>query len=292
MQVHLVDGTYELFRAYYGAPKKTGHDGQEVGATLGLARSLTALIEKEGATHIGVAFDHVIESFRNDLFDGYKTGDGIEPELFDQFPLAETLTEALGLTTWPMVEFEADDAIATMASRLSDANDVAQILICSPDKDFAQCVRDNRTVLVDRRRKKVIGSEGVLEKFGVPPESIPDWLALVGDRADGIPGIPRWGARSAASALKVYGTIERIPTDHRTWDFQVRGASTLSDMLNQGREDARLYRKLATLRTDVPLQSTLEDLRWKGADQGKLSTMARKLGAGEWLTKIVALKSR
>ena len=202
MQVHLVDGTYELFRAFYGAPRRTAPDGREAGATLALGRTLLGLIHNEGATHVGVAFDHVIESFRNELFAGYKTGQGIDPALLAQFEPAERMTRALGLVVWPMIEFEADDALATAAARYRRDRRVERVLICSPDKDLAQCVRGQRVVLVDRRRKKTIDEAAVVEKYGVGPASIADWLALVGDAADGIPGIPRWGARSSAAALR------------------------------------------------------------------------------------------
>ena len=209
--IHLVDGTYELFRAYYGAPEVLSPEGQEVGAVRGLARSLLSLIRNEGATHVGIAFDHTVESFRNDLFDGYKTGEGMEPELWAQFEPAERVARALGFVVWPMVEFEADDALATAADRYAKNRAVKRVLVCTPDKDLAQCVSGERVVCVDRRRRKIIDEAGVVEKFGVSPQSIPDWLALVGDAADGIPGIPRWGARSAATVLARYGHLEAIP---------------------------------------------------------------------------------
>ena len=241
-----MDGTYELFRAYYGAPGALAPDGREVGAVRGLARSLLALIRNEGATHIGVAFDHVIESFRNDLFHGYKTGEGIEPEIRAQFEPAERITRALSLVVWPMVEFEADDALATAAERLAWDRRIERILICSPDKDLAQCVSGERVVCVDRRRKKIIHERAVVEKFGVEPSSIPDWLALVGDSADGIPGIPRWGARSAALVLARYRRLDAIPVDPKSWGVKVRGAEKLADHLNTRRDEAELYRTLAT----------------------------------------------
>ncbi len=248
MQVHLVEGTYELFRAYFGAPKANAPDGREVGAIRGLARSFLGLIRNEGATHIAVAFDHVIESFRNDLFAGYKTGAGIDPDLWSQFELAEQMTRALGMVVWPMVEFEADDALATAAVRFAQDSRVTQVCICSPDKDLTQCVLGRHIVCVDRRRKKTIDAAGVQEKFGVAPQSIPDWLALVGDSADGIPGIPRWGARSASAMLAEYGHIDHIPEDSAQWSIRLRGAQALADSLNTHQREAALYRQLATLR--------------------------------------------
>ena len=273
-----MDGTYELFRAYYGAPGALAPDGREVGAVRGLARSLLALIRNEGATHIGVAFDHVIESFRNDLFHGYKTGEGIEPEIRAQFEPAERITRALGLVVWPMIEFEADDALATAAERLAGDRRIERVLICSPDKDLAQCVSGERVVCVDRRRKKIIHERAVLEKFGVEPSSIPDWLALVGDNADGIPGIPRWGARSAALVLARYRRLDAIPVDPKSWGVKVRGAEKLADHLNTRRDEAELYRTLATLRRDVPLTESVADLEWRGAHRAELEALCRELG--------------
>ena len=211
MRIHLIDGTYELFRAYYGAPGTLGPDGSEVGATRGILRSLLSLLREDGVSHVACAFDHVIESFRNDLFDGYKTGEGVPAELMAQFPLAERAAHALGLVVWPMVEFEADDALATAAARFAVSSDVEQILICTPDKDMAQCVSGSRIVCLDRMRRRILDEPGVAEKFGVSPASIPDWLALVGDDADGIPGVPRWGGKSASALLARYGHLEAIP---------------------------------------------------------------------------------
>ncbi len=286
VEVHLVDGTYELFRAYYGAPKKSAPDGTEVGATVGLGRTLLALINNEGATHIAVAFDHVVESFRNDLFDGYKTGEGIEPELWDQFGPAERITRALGLVVWPMLEFEADDALAAAAAKYGPGPSVERVLICSPDKDLAQCVRGERIVCLDRRRKKIIDEQGVVEKYGVSPASIPDWLALVGDAADGIPGIPRWGASSSAKALAAYTHIDAIPDDPAAWSFKVRGAEALAQSLRSRREELALYRTLATLREDVPLQETLDDLEWRGARRAELREVCQALGEKGLLERV------
>lgn len=286
VQIHLVDGTYELFRSFFGAPEATAPDGREVGAVRGLGRSLLALLTREGATHVAVAFDHVIESFRNELFDGYKTGDGIEPTLWAQFPLAERMSEALGLVTWPMVEFEADDALAAGAHRYAQAPGVAQVLICSPDKDLCQCVRGERVVSVDRRREKILDVEGVKEKFGVAPKSIPDWLALVGDAADGIPGIPKWGAKSSATVLTEYGHIDAIPSDVAGWTVKVRGAKGLSENLEAMREEAALYRTLATLRTDVPLAEEVRDLEWRGADKAKLAALCEEIGDDRLMARV------
>ena len=216
MKVHLVDGTYELFRSFFGAPPSLSPDGREVGATRGILYSLWALLRSDGVTHVAAAFDHVIESFRNDLYPGYKTSEGIPPELHSQFPLAERAAHALGIVVWPMVEFEADDALATGAARWAD--EAEQVVICSPDKDLTQCVRGERVICFDRRQQKTLDHLGVVTKFGVPPASIPDWLALVGDSADGYPGVPKWGAKSASALLARYDRIEDIPDDERAWD--------------------------------------------------------------------------
>ena len=268
MNIHLVDGTYELFRNHFGAPPKKAPDGREVGATLGLVRSLLMLLTSPGVTHVGVAFDHVIESFRNDLYTGYKTGEGVDSNLLAQFPLAEEAVAALGVVVWPMVEFEADDALGTAAKRFSKAKSVEQILICSPDKDLAQLVSGNKIVCWDRRREIIIDEAGVIEKYGVPPQSIPDWLALVGDSADGYPGIPGWGAKSASVVLSHYGHMEKIPDDAAKWQvasISPGRAASLAESLSQRREEALLYKKLATIRVDVPLQEKLADLKWQGA---------------------------
>ena len=278
MQIHLIDGTYELYRAYYGAPGALNAAGMEVGGARGLMRSLTSLLLKSGTSHVAIAFDHVIESFRNDLFEGYKTGDGIEPELRAQFPLAEEVASSLGLVVWPMVEFEADDALATAARRWSDSSAVERILICSPDKDLAQCVEGDRVVLFDRMRDRLIGESDVVEKWGVSPASIPDLLALMGDTADGVPGIARWGQKSASLVLAEYGRIEDIPEDPQDWGVKVRGAAGLSANLEAAREDALLYRSLTLLRRDVPITEELEDLRWRGPHRSRLAELAEKLG--------------
>ena len=278
MKVHLVDGTYELFRAYYGAPSATGPDGREVGAARGLMRSLLALLASPEVTHVACAYDHVIESFRNGLFEGYKTSDGVPRELLAQFPLAERLTHALGIVVWPMVEFEADDALATAAARFADAPGVEQVLICTPDKDLAQCVRGTRVVMFDRRRRILLDEDTVKAKFGVLPESIPDWLALVGDDADGYPGLPGWGRKTAATVLSRYRRLEDIPDHGGTWGDLVRGADGVAERLRDRRADAFLYRSLARLRTDVPLTETLEDLRWTGSRRAELLSICAEIG--------------
>ena len=289
MKVHLVDATFELFRAFFGPPSATGPQGHEVGATRGLVRSLLALLGRPDVTHVAAAFDTVIESFRNDLFDGYKGGAGLPEELTSQFELAEKAVRALGITVWSMIEFEADDALATGAKLY--APDVDQVVICSPDKDLAQCVKGNHVVSFDRMRRIVRDEDAVLEKYGVPPASIPDWLALVGDDADGIPGIPRWGAKSSATVLRRYGHIADIPDDETTWDIKVRGAKALAANLRERREDAELYRLLATLREDVPLTETLDDLRWRGG-RNELDEVCKVIGIrDELVAKLAALSS-
>jgi 5'-3' exonuclease len=286
VRIHLVDGTYELFRAYFGAPKATGPAGAEVGATRGILWSMLSLLREDRVTHVAVAFDHVIESFRNELFAGYKSSEGVPDDLLAQFPLAERATHALGMVTWPMVEFEADDALATAAARWSDEPEVEQIVICTPDKDMAQCVRGSRIVCADRMRRKLIDELAVVEKYGVPPASIPDWLALVGDSSDGYPGIARWGAKSAAAVLARYGHLEAIPDQEREWGLIVRGATTLATSLRDHREEAYLYRQLATLRTDAPLAETLDDLRWQGARLHELKELCREIGNDDIIGRV------
>jgi 5'-3' exonuclease len=291
VKVHLVDGTYELFRAFYGPPSATTSDGREVGAVRGLLRTLLLLLENEGCTHGAVAFDRVIESFRNDLFPGYKTGQGVDPALMAQFPLAEQAARAMGLVVWPMVEYEADDAMATGAARFSDDPAVEQVVLCSPDKDLAQCVRGDRVVLQDRMRNTRLGEAGVVAKFGVPPTSIPDWLALVGDTSDGIPGIPKWGPKSAATVLARWGHVDRIPDDPSRWDVTVRGAQALAAELATRRGEAELYRTLATLRTDVPLPQTVGDLEWRGADRERLEELCRIIEYYRFVERVPRFRS-
>ena len=268
MKVHLVDGTFELFRAYYGRSRRAGADersGTDGHAAVdGLVRSMLALLREPEVTHIAVAFDTKIESFRNALYPGYKTGEGIEPALLAQFGPAEAACRALGLVTWSMLEFEADDALASAAARFSATREVEQVVLCSPDKDLAQSVQGERIVCLDRMRRRWLDEAGVKAKFGVAPKSIPDWLALVGDQSDGFPGVPRWGSKSSATLLAAYERLERIPDDEADWSVKVRGAASLADSLRAHRADAYLFRRLATLRLDVPIEESLEALRWHG----------------------------
>jgi 5'-3' exonuclease len=276
MKIHLVDGTYELFRAHFGAPPKKAPDGMEVGATLGLLRSLMLLLSYPEVTHVAVAFDHVIESFRNQMYPGYKTGEGVDPNLLAQFPLAEKAASALGLVVWPMVKFEADDAIATGVARFK-VKSVKQIVICSVDKDLTQLVDGERVVCWDRRREIILDEQGVIGKFGVGPESIPDYLALVGDSADGYPGIKGWGAASTAAVLSKFKHIESIPSDPKQLGLGLGRATTLLKNLKQNYKDALLFRELSTLRKDVPIKETLDDLRWRGATP-RLKKLCHELG--------------
>ena len=261
MKVYLVDGTYELFRHYFAVPKARDERGREVGAVRGVLASLLAMM-REGVTHIGVATDHVIESFRNQLWAGYKTGDGVEPDLLSQFPILEEVLTAAGLVVWPMVEFEADDALASAAFLAIKDPRVEQVVICTPDKDLAQCVEGSRVVQLVRRTGVVIDESGVVAKFGVGPASIPDYLALVGDSADGYPGLPGWGAKSTAAVLKRFVHIEAIPDSPEEWHANVMNASALAATLAQQRKLASLFRRLATLRTDIALFENVDALRW------------------------------
>jgi 5'-3' exonuclease len=277
MKIHLVDGTYELFRAHFGAPAKKALNGMEVGATLGLVRSMMLLLNDPEVTHVAVAFDHVIESFRNKMYTGYKTGEGVDPALMAQFPLAEKVISALGLVVWPMVKFEADDAIATATARFKKVKSVEQIVICSVDKDLTQMVDGERVVSWDRRREIILDEKGVTEKFGVGPESIPDFLALVGDSADGYPGIQGWGEKSTAMVLSKFKHIESIPNDPNKLGLGLGRATTLLGNLQQNYKDALLFRELSTLRTDVPLKEKLSELKWLGAYK-RLTKVCKELG--------------
>ncbi len=276
MQLHLLDGTYELFRAYFGPPPRTDPSGREVGAVVGLLESTLQLLREDDVTHLGAAFDSVIRSFRNDLYDGYKTGEGVEQELLDQFPLAERALETLGVTVWRMDEFEADDALASAAIRWAD--EVERVVVLSPDKDLAQVVVEDRIVTFDRRKRTFLDEGGVWEKFGVGPASIPDYLALVGDSADGIPGVPGWGAKSSAAVLARYGSLDAIPADVDDWDVTVRGAARLAESLAAHREQARLFRTLTTLRLDAPVGDDLDELRWEGVHRDEFLELCDELG--------------
>src|SRR5580704_1154080 len=263
MQVHLIDGTYELFRHYYALPKVRDSKGQEVAAVRGVLASLMGMFGN-GVTHMGVATDHVIESFRNNLWPGYKTSEGVEPELLAQFPLLEETLSSAGIVVWPMVEFEADDALGAAAVAAARDARVERVIICTPDKDLAQCVRGTRIVQLNRRTRVTIDEAGVIQKFGVPPGSIPDYLALVGDAADGYPGLAGWGAKSTAAVLAKFGHIEAIPADWRDWHVNATSASALAHTLSEQRDQALLFRTLATLRTDLTLFEDVEQLRWDG----------------------------
>jgi 5'-3' exonuclease len=275
MEVHLIDGTYELFRHYYAVPSARDANGVEIGAVRGVVGSVLGLINR-GATHVAVATDHVIESFRNQLWPSYKTGEGVEPELLAQFPLLEDALDALGVVVWPMVEFEADDALAAAAARAAEDPEVDRVIICTPDKDLAQCVRGTRIVQLNRRTNAILDETGVVKKFGVPPASIPDYLALVGDAADGYPGLPGWGAKSTAAVLARFGKLEAIPPDWRDWRVNARNAASLALTLGRERDRAWLFRDLATLRTEIPLFDSVEDLRWTRATE-RFATFAARL---------------
>jgi 5'-3' exonuclease len=291
--VHLFDGTYELFRAWFGAPHQRVGD-RELGATIGYVRSLAGVLRSGVVTHAGVAFDHVIESFRNELFAGYKTGEGLDPELVAQFAMVERASEALGVVQWPMIEFEADDAIATAAARVAGDPRVDQIRIVSPDKDMCQCVIGARIVTWDRWKNVVLDEPAVIAKHGVPPESIPDLLGLVGDTADGIPGLPGWGKSSAAKLLSAYRHADAIPDDPAAWrvaevgtdgtatgrhrPIAVRGADRLAASLREHRRELALYVTLATLRRDCPIACELDALAWRGPDRAKLGALCKELG--------------
>ena len=278
MKLYIVDGTYELFRAHFGSPPRAAPDGRPVGAVAGLLQSLLLLLREERPDFIAVAFDHVIESFRNDLFDGYKTGDGAPEELLSQFDLAEEAARALGMAVWPMVEFEADDAIASAVHKWKSDTRLDKIVICSVDKDLMNLVDGSRVVVWDRRRGLIYAEAEVVARWGVSPASIPDYLALVGDSADGIPGISRWGAKGTAAVLSEYVYIENIPDLYEDWTITVRGGRTLAQNLAANRENAMLYKRLATLRSDAPISESLECVRWEGARQSDYLDLCDALG--------------
>ena len=287
MQVHLLDATYELFRAHFGRPARKDPEGRAVAATVGVLESTLYLVREEGATHLACATDHVIRSWRNERYPGYKTEEGMPPELLAQFGLAEDALRAAGFVVWPMVECEADDALAAGAARYVDAEGVERVIIMSPDKDLTQCVReDGRVVAYDRRHRRLIDAAAVRARFGVPPASIPDYLALVGDSSDGYPGLPRWGAKSTALVLGRYGHIEAIPPRASDWDVRVADALALAATLRERMSEALLYRELATLRTDVPLAESLDDLRWKGAPRAEFEALVERLGAPHLLGRV------
>lgn len=290
VRVHLVDGTFELFRAYSVVPSQRTPAGQEVNAVRGLLQTLMALLRGPGVTHVACAFDHVIESFRNDLFAGYKTGEGVPQDLFSQFELAERAVTALGCVAWPMVEFEADDALATAAARFADDARVEQVLICSPDKDLYQCVGD-KVIVWDRQRDRRYDVAGVQAKFGILPQQVPDFLALVGDTADGIPGIPRWGQVSAARVLSRYGSLEGIPLAPGSLDGLVRGPAGLLSELAERRDLALLYKRLATLRVDVPLPHTLDEIAYRGTDVAEFEAFCREIDVEGWTERLPRVRA-
>lgn len=278
MKIHLIDGTYELYRAHFSTPPSQSPDGRPVAAVKGLMRSMLNLLRQDDVTHVACAFDHVVESFRNDLFEGYKDGREVPPDLWEQFGLAEQAVSALGIVVWPMNEFEADDALATAAARWGVHPQVDQVVICSPDKDLTQMVKGQQVVCLDRRQAILYDDAKVVEKFGVEPASIPDYLGLMGDSADGIPGIPRWGAKTASVLLAQYSHIEDIPLDNMMWTVKVRGADAAAASLKENYDKALFYRELATLRTDVVLSETLEQLTWQGVNRGRFDALSNEYG--------------
>ena len=284
MRVHLVDGTYELFRHHFALPSHLDARGREVAALRGVVRSIAGMLA-DGATHLGVATDHVVESFRNQMWPGYKSGEGMDPELLAQFhPLEEALT-ALGVSVWPMIEFEADDGLAPAAALARPDSRIEKIFLCTPDKDLAQCVVGTRIVLLDRRKRAITNEKGVLERFGVYPDSIPDYLALVGDSADGFPGLPGWGARSTATVLARYRHLEAIPDAVEAWEVKPRGAARLAAALAAGRVDAGLFKKLATLRLDAPVGPSPESWRWQGPTP-EFAGVCKRIGAPELIERV------
>lgn len=283
VQVYLIDGTYELFRHFFAVPSAVDANGREVGAVRGVLASVLSMLER-GATHVGVATDHVVESFRNDLYSGYKTGEGVPPELFSQFALLEEALEAMGVMVWPMVYYEADDALASAAVKASQDARVSRVLICTPDKDLSQCVVGTRVVQLDRRRDILRDEDAVVAKFGVKPKSIPDYLAVVGDSADGFPGVAGWGSKAAAATLSRYRHLEKIPKAWRKWDASIPRARTLSEALLRSWDDALLFRTLATLRLDVPVFDTVENLRWKGP-QSSFERLSHQMKAPDLLRR-------
>jgi 5'-3' exonuclease len=274
MDIYLIDGTYELFRHFFAVPPAKDTGGQEIAAVRGVVGSVLSMIEG-GTTHLGVATDHVIESFRNDLYAGYKTGEGVDPPLLSQFPILEEALKSMGVLVWPMIKFEADDALASAAVKAAQDDRVRQVIICTPDKDLSQCVVGSRVVQLDRRRETFRDAAGVIAKFGVKPSSIPDYLAVVGDSADGYPGVKGWGSKAAAAVFSQYPHLEGIPKDWRHWDATIRRARPLAESLFSAWEDALLFRTLATLRVDVPVFTSINDLLWKGPTEDFKRTCER-----------------
>jgi len=288
MDVHLIDGTYELFRHFFAVPAAADVTGQEIGAVRGVLHSVLSMIER-GATHIGVATDHVVESFRNELYPGYKTSAGVAPELLSQFPILEEALDAMGVVVWPMVYYEADDALAAAADKSARDARVKQVIICTPDKDLSQCVVGTRVVQLDRRREAIRDEAGVVEKFGVKPRSIPDYLAVVGDSADGFPGVPGWGPKAASLSLSAYEHLENIPKDSREWHTSIRGARRLAESLFSHWNEALLFRTLATLRLDVPVFEAVDDLCWKGPGE-RFEEHCQRMKSPELFNRAARLK--
>ncbi len=290
MDVHLVDGTYELFRQFFGRPGHLNGAGREVGATRAVLRNMLAMLN-DGATHIAVATDSVIESFRNELYEGYKSGDGMDPDILQQFPLLDDGLRALGIVTYAMLEYEADDAMGAAAAMAAKDPRVDRVFICTPDKDMAQCVRQGKVLLFDRRKEKIYDVDDVIEKFGVPPESIPDYLGLMGDSADGFPGLPGWGAKSSSVVLARYGHIENIPLAAGQWDITVRGGAKLAKTLADNLDDALLFRRIATLDMAAPVSESVDDLQWSGPT-AELPAIAAELDAPDLVSKAKKLEVR
>jgi len=288
MNVHVVDGTYELFRHFFAMPPRSDIHGKEVGALLGVTHSIVSLL-RDGATHVGVATDHVVESFRNQMYAGYKSGEGIDPQLWRQFHPLEDALRVLGVVVWPMVDQEADDGLAAAAIRANGAPGVERVFICTPDKDLAQCVRGDSIVQFDRRQGIVRNEQGIVEKFGVLPRSIPDFLAVVGDAADGFPGVPRWGEKSSARVLSHYEHLEDIPQEVAQWDFELRGAAGLAKSLREHWDEALLFRDLATLRTDAHVFDDVDELRWKGPTD-EFADVCQQLGATDLAEEVARIK--
>jgi 5'-3' exonuclease len=290
MNIYLLDGTYELFRHYFAVPSSKDTTGQEIGAVRGVLFSVLSMFEA-GATHLGVATDHVVESFRNDLYPGYKTSEGVPPELLSQFPILEEALQAMGVVVWPMVEFEADDALASAAAKAAQDEHVSQVFICTPDKDLSQCIVGTRIVQLDRRKNAIRDEAGVIEKFGVIPASIPDYLAVVGDSADGYPGIAGWGAKAAASVLSHYPHLEAIPKNSQRWNPSIRRARPLAESLFSNWDNALLFRTLATLRLDVPVFDTIDNLLWPGP-RPEFEAQCRRMKSPNLMDRARSAKSR
>jgi 5'-3' exonuclease len=286
MDVHLIDGTYELFRHFYAVPVAQDVNRREVGAVRAVLRSVLSMIE-QGATHLGVATDHVVESFRNDLYAGYKTSAGVPPTLLSQFPILEEALAAMGVVVWPMVEYEADDALASAAAKAALDDRVRQVIICTPDKDLGQCVRGTRIVQLDRRRGILRDEAAVEAKFGVKPQSIPDYLAVLGDTADGFPGIPGWGEKAAAATLSRYRHLENIPRDWREWDPSISNVRRLATSLFDAWDEALLFQKLATLRLDAPVFESVDELRWRGP-RPSFEEQCRVMGSPDLFSRVTS----